>query len=77
MARTARHAFDLEILSTRADRDTIVPSCHKGVEDDNIFRKLNVDAICVGTVTVGNDPYSSHLHILTVVYHDVEHLAVQ
>lgn len=77
MTRTACHAFDPEVLSARTNGDAVVSSSDGGVEDGNISRQLDVDAVRVGAVTIGDQLHSSHLHILAMIYYHVEHLAIQ
>lgn len=76
MARTTCHAFNPQVLGAGADGDAIVPGSYGGVEDCYILWLLDVDAIGVWTVSSSHDLHTSHLHILTMVYYNVEHLAV-
>ena len=76
MSRSTFNSFNQQVLGPGADGNAVVPGSDSSVRDHNIAGELDVDAIGIWTVTVGNDFGSLDLHILAAIYGNVEHLAI-
>lgn len=76
MTRAASDTFNPQVLSARANGDTIIACLDSAVRDLHIRRQLDVDTVCVGAVSWSYDGNSFNVHVLTAVDHDVKHLAV-
>lgn len=76
MARATPNALDPQVLSTRANRDAVIPSGDVRVKNQDVRRELDMDSIRVGAVAVGLHSQPLNANIPAPVYGDVEHLAV-
>ena len=76
MARATGNMFNPQVLGTGADGDAVIAGFDGGTLDDNVSRELDVDAVGVGAVAVGDDFNSLNLNVGAGIYHNVEHLAV-
>jgi len=77
MSWSTCNVFNPQVSGSRAYGDAIISGSNFGVEDGDVGGHLDVDAVGVRAVSVGQDLHSLHLHILTSVEHYVEHLTVQ
>ena len=76
MARTAGDLLDPYIRGAGADRDAIIAGLDAGPSNRDVGGSLDMDAVGVWTVFRSCDLDTLQSHPLTVIDHNVEHLAV-
>ena len=72
----AEDALDPEPSSSRSNRHTVIAGLDVSLNDADITRHLDMDAVCVWTITWRNNIDTDHLHSLTAMDHNVVQLAV-
>lgn len=76
MGSAASDTLNPQVLSARANGDTIIAGLDGAVHDLHIRRQLDVDTICVRAVSWSYDFSSFDVHVLGAVDHNAKHLAV-
>lgn len=76
MARSTSYIFNPQARSGRSDGNTIVAGANLGVEDGDVRRPLDMNAIGVRAVSGGVDLHAFHSDLVAPIEDNVELLAI-
>lgn len=76
MSWSTSNVFDPQVSGSRTNGDAIIACSNFGVDDGDVWWHLDMDAVGVGAVSIGQDLHSLQLHVLASIEHYVEHLTV-